>query len=252
VLDRSPLLTGLVHGFTDRTGGVSAGKFATLNMGAKWGDDPDAVRENVRRVGEEAGFDPAKLRLVKQVHGRDVVRADAVGGTADAVWCTSDDGVVVGVLTADCVPILIADREAGVACAVHSGWRGTVANVVEAAVAALSRDAGAAPARMVAAIGPCIEVGAFEVGEEVAAQFDEAFVDRSHARPHVDLVGVVVAQLVAAGLPPQNVDRVGGCTHANADRWFSYRRDGAGIGQMLAFVGPIGPEQLRPRRNRRP
>ena len=245
MLDRSPLLEGLVHGFTDRTGGVSEGRFASLNMGAKWGDDPAAVQENLRRVGEAAGFDPAQLRLVKQVHGRDVVRAPAAAD-ADAVWCSAEDDVVVGVLTADCVPILLADREAGVACAIHSGWRGTVANIAAAAVEALVRDASAAPGRMVAAIGPCIEVGAFEVGDEVAVQFDDAFVDRSRAKPHIDLVGVIRQQLEAAGLQPQNVDRVGGCTHANADRWFSYRRDGAGIGQMLSFIRPE-PLRLRPR-----
>jgi hypothetical protein len=241
MIDRSAKLDtvghGLVHGFTDRNGGVSEGKFATLNLGAKWGDAPVAVTENLRRVGEAAGFDPARLQLARQVHGRDVVYATQLRDdtTADALICTRDDHVVVGVLTADCVPVLLCDRNGTVACAVHSGWRGTVAGIVTAAVEALREHA--APDQLVAAIGPCIEVGAFEVGPEVAAQFDDDLVDHSYAHPHVDLVTAVRRQLHAAGVRPEHVDRVGGCTHAGADRWFSYRRDGGGIGQMLAFIG---------------
>jgi YfiH family protein len=233
VLDRSALLDevpGLVHGFTDRQGGVSVGRYASLNMASKWGDDADAVVENRRRVAAAAGFDLARLVTVKQVHGAAVVRA-AVGGEADALWCTRDEQLVVGVLTADCVPVLVADREGTVALAIHSGWRGTVANVVGAAIAGLP----VAPDRLVAAIGPCIEQAAFEVGPEVAEQFDDALVDRSHAKPHVDLVAVVRRQLARAGITA--IDRVGACTHAHPDRWYSFRRDGGGIGQMLAFAG---------------
>jgi YfiH family protein len=241
MLDRSEKLAavghGLVHGFTDREGGASRGRYGTLNMGSKWGDEPGAVLENLRRVGEAAGFDPSRLRLVKQVHGREVVHASALrdDSTADAIVCTRDEGLVVGVLTADCVPVLICDRAGTIAAAVHSGWRGTVAGIVPAAIEALRGHA--APEDLVAAIGPCIELPAFEVGPEVAAQFDDDLVDRSHAKPHIDLVAAVRRQLVGAGVLPENVDRVGGCTHANADRWYSYRRDGSGIGQMLAFIG---------------
>jgi hypothetical protein len=218
---------------------VSQGKYATLNLGAKWGDEADAVAENLRRVGEAAGFEPGRLRLVKQVHGRDVVRASARSDdtTADALLCTRDEQLVVGVLTADCVPVLVCDRAGTIACAIHSGWRGTVAGVVPAAIAAVCEQGGVAPADLVVAIGPCIELAAFEVGPEVAAQFGDDLVDRSGARPHVDLVAAVRRQLERAGVAAENIDRVGGCTHARADRWFSYRRDGSGIGQMLAFIG---------------
>jgi copper oxidase (laccase) domain-containing protein len=121
--------------------------------------------------------------------------------------------------------------------AIHSGWRGTVADIVGATVAVLAGD-GVAPADLVAAIGPCIEVEAFEVGEEVAREFAPEFVRRSPgSRPHVDLVATVRAQLVAAGVPSDSIERVGGCTWAHPELYFSYRRDGAGIGQMLAFVG---------------
>jgi YfiH family protein len=230
----------IVHGFTTRRGGVSQGRYASLNMGGKWGDEPEAVAENVRRVAAAAGFDPEQIRRARQVHGAEVVRARDLDEEtqADAVWChRDDDPVVVAVLTADCVPVLLADREGRVACAVHSGWRGTVAGVVPAAVRAL-QSAGVEPQSLVAAIGPCIELASFEVGPEVAEQFESPFVDRdSDPKPHVDLVGCVRAQLRAAGLAAEAIERVGGCTFADADRYFSYRRDGKGIGQMLSFVG---------------
>jgi polyphenol oxidase len=241
VLDRAARLSsiaGLVHGFTDREGGVSAGRYASLDMGAKWGDELERVLENRRRVARAAGFELARLRLVKQVHGTAVVRAiEAEDDTeADALWCAREDGLVVGVLTADCVPVLLADRGGRGAAAVHSGWRGTIAGIVPQTIAALAQ-AGIAASDLVAAIGPCIEQAAFEVGPEVAAQFDAAYVDTSGTRPHVDLVAVVRDQLTAAGIESTAIERVGGCTHAHPDRWFSFRRDGAGIGQMLAFVG---------------
>jgi YfiH family protein len=241
MFDRSASLrsiAGLVHGFTDREGGASEGRFATLNLGRRWGDDPVAVEENYARLGRAADFAPERLVTVRQVHGAAVAWAHEVSASteADAVCCRREDERVVGVLTADCVPVLLADREGRVAAAVHSGWRGTVADVVGATVAALG-EAGVEPRALVAAIGPCIEARAFEVGPEVAAQFPPAFVDASGPRPHVDLVATVRAQLCAAGVPDDAIDRVGGCTHDTPARWFSYRRDGAGIGQMLAFVG---------------
>jgi hypothetical protein len=246
----SPLsaIAGLVHGFTDRHGGVSTGRYASLNMASKWGDDLVAVAENRRRVAVAAGFDPAALRMRKQVHGAEVVHgvADEPSIEADALWCTRDDGVVVGVLTADCVPVLLADRDGTIAAAIHSGWRSTVAGVVGRTVAAL-RLRGVAPELLVAAIGPCIEQPAFEVGPEVAALFDADLVAAGPRRPHVDLVAAVTRQLVREGVPTHAIARVGGCTHAQADRWFSFRRDGADgpIGQMLAFVGYPGGAPTR-------
>jgi YfiH family protein len=239
VLERSAKLSaipGLKHGFTNRLGGVSKGRFASLNLGLKWGDEPDAVAENLRRVAAAGGYDPGSLRRVKQVHEGDVLHAPALtdASEADGLWCRSTDALTVAVSTADCVPILIADASGTVAAAVHSGWRSTVACIAGHAVAALDVD----PSTLVAAIGPCIELAAFEVGPEVSAQFDPAFVDAtSYAKPHVDLVGVVTAQLERAGIRAENIERVGTCTHAHPARYFSYRRDGKGTGQMLSFVG---------------
>lgn len=229
---------GLLHGFTDRLGGVSEGRHATLNLGRRWGDGPVAVAENYRRVAAAAGFAEGDLRLARQVHGTTLLRAGAfpTEAEADAVWAHRDDHLVAGVLTADCVPVLLADQAGTVAAAIHSGWKGTASNIVGATVQGLEQ--WAPVSTLVAAIGPCIELAAFEVGEEVAVRFDPVFVRREgFARPHVDLVAVVRAQLIAAGVPAGSIERVGGCTFADPSRYFSYRRDGAGIGQMLAFIG---------------
>ncbi|MBL4687507.1 MAG: peptidoglycan editing factor PgeF [Nannocystaceae bacterium] len=242
MLDRSTQLggvPGLVHGFSDRLGGVSTGRFATLNLGKRWGDAPQAVLDNHARLAAAGGFSPEALRSVVQVHGAEVMAAAALSADsrADGLSCARGDRRVVSVMTADCVPILLADREGTVAAAVHSGWRGTAAGIAAVAVRELV-DRDARPGSLVAAIGPCIEQAAFEVGDEVAAQFDPAFVVRhGDDNPHVDLVAVVRAQLIEAGLQPSSIERIGGCTHAHPDRWFSFRRDGAGIGQMLSFIG---------------
>ena len=138
--------------------------------------------------------------------------------------------------TADCVPLVLASRDAQVVAAVHSGWQGTVGNIAARCVERLAI-AGIAPEQLVAAIGPCIELRAFEVGEEVAEQFPDDCVDRSWAKPHVDLVYCVRSQLVAAGVPASAIERVGECTHDNPAKYFSYRRDGQPTGQQLSFVG---------------
>ncbi|NVB37760.1 laccase domain-containing protein [Pseudenhygromyxa sp. WMMC2535] len=218
-----------------------------MNLGGRWGDAPEAVEENLRRLAEAGGYEPASMVRVRQVHGAEVMAVGEVGpgSEADGLWthaghAWSGPGAapVLGVMTADCVPLLLVDRAGTVAAAVHSGWRGTVANIAGEAVARLVEGGGVAASQLLAAIGPCIELDAFEVGEEVAEQFEARFVARAgYAKPHVDLVACVRAQLEAAGLPPNQIERVGACTHANPGLYFSYRRDGAGIGQHLAFIG---------------
>lgn len=230
----------IVHGFTTRQGGVSVGRYASLNLGRRWGDDPAAVETNLARVAADAGFVPEALVTARQVHGVHVVRACEVAESteADALWLQRGDcgGRVVGVFTADCVPVLLVDRQCRVAAAVHSGWRGTAANIVARTVETLTaRDIAAAD--LLAAIGPCIGLDAFEVGPEVADAFDDRFVRRTDARPHVDLRGVVREQLRTAGLHDTSIEDVGRCTFSASDRYYSYRRDGAGTGQQLSFVG---------------
>jgi YfiH family protein len=147
-------------------------------------------------------------------------------------------GATVGIFTADCVPILLADGDGRVA-AVHAGWRGTVKGVAQAAVEALV-SVGAQRERIAAALGPSICAHCFEVGEEVAAEFDRiapsSVLRPPDAKPHVDLWEANRALLAAAGLTAENIDSLPPCTMCDRERFFSFRRDGANIGQHLSFI----------------
>lgn len=227
---------------------MSEGRYATLNLGAKWGDDPAAVVENRRRAAAAAHVAVDGFRVARQVHGRAVVDADQVDAAAlasheaDAVIAT-EPGLVPAILTADCVPILLAD-DAGRVAAVHAGWRGTVAGIVGEAVTRLV-ERGADRARLRAAVGPSICADCFEVGDEVATQFDAIFVRRNkNGKAVVDLWRDNARQLVAAGVSLERVEILGRCTMHEVNDFFSFRRDGAGIGQMLSFIA-AGPPATR-------
>lgn len=251
---RSSLLADLrprvTHGFSTRLGGVSIGPHASLNLGRAWGDDPACVDENLRRLADEGGFDAARLVTCRQVHGARCLRVDGQGSDllrdepADAM-VTCEPGRTLGIRTADCVPIVFADDEGRVGAA-HAGWRGTVAEVAAATVAALE-ELGARRERIRAALGPSIGPCCFEVGEEVADAFarlvPEAVLSAPGRKPHVDLRLANRVLLVRAGLRPEHTDATPPCTMCDGERFFSYRRDGAGIGQMLSFVVVDGGAQ---------
>lgn len=233
---------GFSHAFSLRTGGVSTGPFASLNLARTVGDAPEAVEENLRRflaaVPCEAVFE------VTQVHGRVVRRVrpdDAIETVrleeADALVAT-DAGVAVGVRVADCVPILLACPVTGAVAAVHAGWRGCVAQILPRAIDLLVAE-GAARASLIAAVGPHIRVASFEIGEEVAAEIAplaEGAVARGYAKPHGDLTRVVTAQLLRAGLDEGAIDVLPGCTFEDVTRFHSFRRDGAKSGRHLAVI----------------
>ncbi|MDB4969755.1 MAG: hypothetical protein JWN44_5444 [Myxococcales bacterium] len=240
----SRALDGVRHGFSTRRGGVSTGRYATLNVGGKWGDAPEAVAHNRRRLAAAGGFDLGRLYTARQVHGArvalvvDGTLAERVAESEADVVVTAVPGTAVGVFTADCVPILVADGEGRVAAA-HAGWRGTVQGVAAAAVEALV-SIGARRERLRAALGPSICAHCFEVGDEVAAEFDKlvpsAVVRAEGKKPHVDLWEANRRLLVAAGVQDSLVDAHPPCTMCEPERFFSFRRDGAGIGQHLSFV----------------
>jgi polyphenol oxidase len=248
---RSDLLRreGFAHGFSLRTGGVSRAPFDTLNLARSVGDAPADVAENHRRFAAAVGFDPDRLMEVSQVHGAGVwvvepgvSPAQTRREEADALVALGE-GVAVAVRVADCVPVLMADRRSGAVAAVHAGWRGCVAGVVVEALRELEEEAGTAASDLVVAIGPHIRVGAFEVGDEVAAHLDAAapraeVVVRGKGKPRVDLAGVVRAQLIMLGVPGEQVEDVGGCTHDEPERFFSYRRDGRSSGRHLGVIVP--------------
>ena len=209
----SPLLaalTGVRHGFLTRQGGVSTGLYDSLNLGPGSADDPAAVMENRRRAASAFGVGPQRLNVCYQVHSTLVAAADAPWGEArpraDGVVATQA-GLICGALAADCAPVLLADAEARVVGAVHAGWRGALAGVIEAGVAAMVSQ-GAQRERIVAAVGPCIARASYEVGLGPLAAFeavDPAFArffapGREPSRRQFDLPGFVLARLAAAGV----------------------------------------------------
>ena len=227
-------MRGLRHGFFGRAGGVSEGLFASLNCGFGSGDDPGRVAENRSRAAARAGVDPAGLVTAWQTHSVRVAvverpwRRDA-SPQVDAM-VTRTPGIALGILTADCAPVLLADPDSRVVGAAHAGWRGALDGVLEATVEAMCRE-GAAVHRLFAAIGPCIAQPSYEVGPEFRDRFratdpgNERFFGPSPGRPghfRFDLPGYVAARLAAAGVAC--IEQSGRDTCAEADAFFSYRR----------------------------
>lgn len=245
------------HGFTTRAGGVSEGPHASLNLGFAVGDVRERVEENHRRLAEAAGAALGALRTVKQVHGARMVEAaageaaagEAAGGEgtgvprppeveADALW-TERPGEWVAVGTADCVPILLVDPDGRRVAAVHSGWRGTDAEISARAVEALVAR-GARPERLLAAVGPCIQRCCYEVSDELARRFTARFgAEVVHGREgsaRLALARAVRLTLQRAGLKDAHIDVLQDCTSCDGSRFFSHRRDAGRTGRHLNFV----------------
>ena len=228
---RAAALDGTAHGFLGRRGGVSKGACAGLNVGWGSGDDRAAIAENRRRA-VEAVAPGASLVTVHQIHSGTALAAyapwpDDARPHADAV-VTDRPGLALGILTADCAPILFADRDAGVIGAAHAGWKGAFAGIVEATVDAMER-LGAARGRIVAAVGPCIARRSYEVDDAFLARFAQAdpenerfFTPGRPGHQQFDLEGFVLSRLAEAGLA--RVGALGEDTYSQADLFFSYRR----------------------------
>jgi YfiH family protein len=245
---RAEALGGLPHGFLGRRGGVSAGVVAGLNVGLGSGDEDTAVAENRRRAGA-AVLPGAPLVACYQVHSPDCVTVaepwnDAERPQADAL-VTDRPGLLLAVVTADCTPVLLADREAGVIGAAHAGWKGAIAGVTDRTVAAMQA-LGARPERIAAAIGPTIAQASYEVDEELRARFlaeDAAnarfFVAGKPGHWQFDLPGYVAARLVRAGVG--RVENLALDTYAAPDRFFSFRRathrGEAAYGRQMSLIG---------------
>ncbi len=258
LLLKSGLLTShrVPHGFSLRTGGVSAAPFASLNLGAATDDRPEDVAENLRRFLQAAGIAPAVLPTLVQVHGDRIVHAWPEGGgaslrasveappspgptEADAV--VAIPGAAAGVRTADCVPVLLYDPGSGVAAAVHAGWRGTAAHIVRKTVERLVADYGSEPGELVAAIGPAIGPCCYEVGDDVARVFGadaslSAGLVAGVRAARLDLRASNRALLREAGLAAERIEQVGGCTSCGTDHYFSHRRDAGTTGRHLAAI----------------
>jgi YfiH family protein len=250
------------HGFSTREGGVSAPPFDSLDFAIL--RDPVGLRENQRRLAAAIGFDPARLYQAKQVHGRALLVAQGdpramLGQEADAIVAEPGSGAAVAVRVADCVPILLADPVTGRVAAVHAGWRGVIADVLGTAVRHLGNNRASARGResssssreaggFLAAIGPCIGACCFEVGADVGESIARATTakvitrrDDARGKVFVDLRSAVRTQLRALGLSDNAIEDVPhrsrpGCTRCDAQRFYSYRRDGDASGRLVGVI----------------
>jgi YfiH family protein len=227
-------LDGVQHRFFTRRGGVSAGLYSSLNCGYGSGDGPDNVRENRRRAAASFELADTALLTMHQVHSTDVLtvadrRWTSPGAPKADAMVTDRPGLALGVLAADCAPVLLADARAGVIGAAHAGWKGALAGIVDATIAAMER-LGAQRARLQAAIGPCIGRESYEVGPEFPAPFlaqDDANAVFFRAAPRAghflfDLAGYLAHRLALAGV---SASATGHDTLRASDDFFSYRRN---------------------------
>ena len=245
---RAAALTGTQQGFLGRRGGVSQGVCAGLNVGIGSDDDPDAIATN-RALATAAVLPDAALVTVYQVHGAEAVTvgqpfAPDARPRADAM-VTDRPGILLGILTADCAPVLFADVDAGVVGAAHAGWKGALAGVTDATIAAMEV-LGADRLRIAVAIGPCIARASYEVDDDFVRRFEaadrenERFFAPARAGHHrFDLEAYIVHRLAAAGLT--RIEALGLDTYADADRFYSYRRathrGEADYGRQISLIG---------------
>lgn len=233
-VEQSPALsaiTGIRHGFFGRRGGVSDGDFASLNASRWVGDDTANVVENIHRAVMALKGGPIEVALARQVHGTHVHVVEKAftpenRPEADAL-VTARPGIALGILTADCVPVLLADPEAGIIGAAHAGWKGAVGGILASTVEAME-NLGAGRANIVAAIGPAISAENYEIGEEMAQTIRAGFPDAAafivtegYPKPHFDVPGLVRHQADQLGL--KAVETVGACTYASPELYFSHR-----------------------------
>ncbi len=229
-------IPGLVAGVSTRHGGLSKAPYTSLNVGIHTDDDPAVIEQNLSLFCADLGVSPADLARSYQVHGDKIWVTGRAGYQSgfDAM-ISVQPGVYAGVGIADCTPILLADPVTCVCAAIHAGWKGTVAQIVHKTAKRMIENRGSNPADILAYIGPCISLAHFEVGDEVAAQFDEAFKKRKGARWHVDLKAANAAQLQALGIQQIEIDPA--CTVENNADFFSHRTEKGLTGRMLALIG---------------
>ncbi|HEY0786045.1 MAG TPA: peptidoglycan editing factor PgeF [Acidobacteriaceae bacterium] len=263
----------LVHGFSTRTGGMTTvygsgdrptAALGELNLGLTADDDPEAVRANREFLLEALGgpVPPALAGLVtlRQTHSATVHRvdrSDVLGPGERAVLegdglMTDEPGVLLGIQTADCVPVLVADTRRRAVAGFHAGWRGTLVGIVQEGIGRLREEFGSAPEDLLAAVGPAIGACCYRVGEDVREQFAARFryADQLFRHPdpgssgqsaaggfHLDLAEANCLQLMDAGLRRAAIHRTGACTSCNTGRFFSYRGENGRTGRMMAVIG---------------
>ncbi|HKJ32446.1 MAG TPA: peptidoglycan editing factor PgeF [Balneolales bacterium] len=208
-----------------------------LNLGLNTNEDASVILENRKLLYQELDLNDENVALVHQVHGNQVIFITEPQNDIDAdALVTNVPGLAIGIKVADCAAVLLADRVHRVVGAAHAGWRGAVSGVVKNTIQKMIQK-GAETDQIEAYVSPCICQKKFEVGEEVAVQFDDKFVDRKHfSKPHVDLKGYLKDQLMQLNVKQSNIEVDSGCTISDEKKFYSYRREKNKSGRMLALI----------------
>ncbi|MBV5304967.1 MAG: peptidoglycan editing factor PgeF [Chlorobium sp.] len=226
-----------------RTGGVSEGMYASLNLGTNTDDRPECVHKNTRRLCAAAGIDHEQMVRSEQVHGTEILLAEKPGAYHgyDA-FITNKENLFLSVFTADCYPILVFDPRHNASGAVHAGWKGAAGEIVIKTIDAMKKNFASIPAELIAYIGTGISAEAYEVNQEVANVFRT---DESRPSPFsmkedkylLDLRQVNFRQLLDAGIQISNIERSSFCSYRDSNLFFSYRRDKGTTGRMVSLIG---------------
>jgi polyphenol oxidase len=231
---------GVSAAHSTRHGGVSLPPYQALNLGKKTDDDPAHIVQNRQIFCAALGFTADQMAWSHQVHGTEIYHAATPGGTSgyDALM-TNVPGILLCVSVADCTPILVYDTRQQAIAAIHAGWRGTVGGIITRTLEAMQTAFGTAGTDCIASIGPCISAEYFEVGPEVAEQFDTVFVHPGQwpGKYLVDLKAANAAQLRKAGLPEHHIEISPQCTIRDAADFFSHRREQGVTGRMNGAIG---------------
>ena len=249
----------ILHGFSTRLGGVSRGIFSSMNLSFTRGDDPDAVMENYRRIGQAIGFTPDQIVCSDQTHTVNVRRVTAKDrgrgilrerGYTDVDGLVTDEpDVVLATFYADCVPLFFVDPVKKAIGLSHSGWRGTVGKIGKVTVEKMTEEFGSDPVDLYAAVGPSICQDCYEVSEDVALQFKEKFAKEYHSRLLLEKGGgkyqlnlweANVCVFQEAGIKKERILMPGICTCCNPDFLFSHRASQGKRGNLAAFLGIHG------------
>jgi YfiH family protein len=229
-------IPGLVAGVSTRHGGLSQDPYSSLNLGVHTDDDPAVIEQNLSIFCTDLGISTTDLARSYQIHGDKIWVTGRAGYQSgfDAL-VSVQPGVFAGVGIADCTPILLADPVTRVCAAIHAGWKGTVAGIVEKTALRMIENRGSKPADILAYIGPCISQAHFEVGDEVAEHFAKEFKTQKGSKWHVDLKTANAAQLTKLGIQKIEIDLA--CTVENNADFFSHRIEKGITGRMLALIG---------------
>ena len=237
----------LVHGFLGRHGGKSQGPFSSLNLSFNVGDEPEVVKDNLCDVKKAVGLHDLRVVTLKQVHGNRIVDVKdkhlKEAGEGDGM-VTGESGVFLGILTADCVPLLFLVPDKKIVGAVHAGWRGTLGGISAQMIHYLDQKLGVAPEAVEVALGPSIGPCCYEVQRDVAGTMAEKWGEMAtkslytqNGKSYLDLREHNRLQLESLGVPSSQIYSVGPCTSCTSKDFFSYRRQGGKTGHQMSFIG---------------